>query len=111
MARPILPIFCPGSPLVIFTQEFPPSILLYIEVPGPPPKYAATFLCLCQVAAYKISGFFGWIRRSVTPVHSFTSRVFFQVDPPSSLLYNPLSPPELQRGPWAATQIVLAFVG
>ena len=48
---------------------------------------------------------------SVTPVHSLTLRTFFHVFPPLSVLYNPLSPPEDQRGPCEATNTISGSFG
>ena len=104
-------MFDEGKPLSIFDQLSPPSTLLNRDVPGPPPIRAATFLCFCQLAAYKISGFVGSITKSVTPVHSLMSKVFFQVLPPSIVLNKPLSPPELHNGPCDATQTVFGSSG
>ena len=111
IANPIFPLFDPGRPLSIFDQLLPPSTLLYKDVPGPPPIRAATFLCFCQLAAYSTSGFVGSITRSVTPVHSLISNVFFQVLPPSVVLNKPLSPPGLHNGPCEATQTVFGSSG
>ena len=111
IANPIFPILDPGRPLFILFQFSPPSTLLYSAVPGPPSINAATFLCLCQLAKYKMFGFSGLITRSVTPVHSFISSLFSHDFPPSTDLNKPRSPPELHKGPWAATQITLGLFG
>ena len=106
MANPILPKLEFGIPFFNAFQVSPPSVLLCKPDPGPPPRYPATVLCLCHVAAYKTVGFVGSISKSVAPTHSESPRVRFQVLPPSIDLYTPLSPPLLHKGPCEATQII-----
>ena len=97
--------------MLILNQVSPLSIDLYNDVPGPPPMWAATFLCFCHVAAYKIFEFSWSITKSVTPVHSLISNTFFHVLPPSVVLNNPLSPPGDHKGPCDATNTVFGSSG
>ena len=56
-------------------------------------------------------GFLGSIAISETPVSFEIKSVLSQFFPPSIDLYTPRSPPALQTGPYAATQIIFSSVG
>src|SRR4051812_21239873 len=98
--RPLSPA---GRPLVSLFHVAPASVVLKIAVSGPPPIIWPTPRRRCHVDAYRTSGLFGSISRSLPPVSGLTDNTAFHVEPPSVVLKMPRSPPADHSGPCAAT--------
>ena len=80
-----------GSPNFIFVHVFPASMDLNNPEFSPPDSITQGYLWCCHIEAYKIRGFVMSIDKEEAPVVLFTERIFFQVFPPSVVLYMPLS--------------------
>src|SRR6185437_552393 len=100
--RPITPV---GNPAlrVISVQWSPPSVVLKSPLPGPPLDICHDVLYACHSAAYRTSGWFGSMDRSIAPLLSSRYSTFRHVLPPSTLLNTPRSAFGADGWPSAAT--------
>src|SRR5262245_54237246 len=87
--RPIVPRGSPGA--LTFFQVRPPSVLLYIALPGPPPLNPHAVRWRWYIAAQRLFALLGSITSSVAPVFSSTYNVLFHVLPPSVVMNTPRS--------------------
>ena len=88
--KPIFPITS-GKPSVNFTQVFPSSVDFQIAEPFPPLDTVHGKRRCSQAAAYNMRGLFISIDKEAIPVLSFIYNTRFQLAPPSTDLYTPLS--------------------
>src|SRR5207302_5436994 len=92
MDKPTRPrTVCCGKPglRVILVQCAPPSVVLYMPLPGPPLESPHGLRTACHIVAYISSGLPGSITRQIAPVSLSTNRIFFQDLPPSVDLKTP----------------------
>src|SRR5215813_12848971 len=94
-----------------FAQVLPPSVVFHSALFGPPPLKPHQVRRREYDAAYTVLGFCGSIATSVNPVSLSMNFTFFQVLPPSVVLYRPRSGLGPNRCPPAATYTICGFVG
>src|SRR5574340_169904 len=82
-----------------------------MPLPGPPLENVQARRIICHMVAYNTCGFFGSIARVIAPVSSLTYKIFFQLLPPSLLLYTPPSGLGPNKCPSAATYTTSGLSG
>src|SRR5690348_9304595 len=104
-AMPALPKIPVGRPWawLMLVQVAPPSVVLKMPLPGPPLENVHGRRYACHIVAYNTRGSAGSIASVIAPVWSLTNWIFFQVLPPSVLLYTPRSAFGAHTWPMAAT--------
>src|ERR1035437_2894868 len=110
---PILPSIPAGSPCacVISVHVSPPSVDLYIPLPGPPLDICHSLRYASQSAAYMTFGFFWSISTSMPPDAGPLYRTLRQLFPPSVDLKMPRSSLLTPYFPKSATNTMFGFVG